>query len=276
MSFCNGYSSIKVLQVSDIIKFYPDILSRLEDVLDLPMECNLSTNAIKCPCSSFLFELNFMYYLYTYNECFLQTGKINDETLTTINQTIIFTIISKKNISNNDVKMNQTINQTSKMININDPENQSTMSSVYYNIYSNLLKAFENENIKINAKKIANIEKGKFLQELQETIKTISIDNSAINVTIKDGIYKQLKGNLNQSTTLKLVSQELGDTMLQSFFASMDIKIPSSCKITKKKTTTTTTTPSSTNYVKGIILIVCVLILAYLIEQYIYHSHYSH
>ena len=67
-----------IYSAEDIINVYPDVIADLYSILDIHVPCETSTD---CPCSSFLFELNFLYSLYSINECFLTTGQLTNSLL---------------------------------------------------------------------------------------------------------------------------------------------------------------------------------------------------
>ena len=217
-----------IYSTEDIINVYPNVIADLYSILDIPIPCETSTT---CPCSSFLFELNFLYYLYSINECLLNNGSINNFTFTNVSQEIIFTVETPGNLQNSTINQSQTTNVS--IMNINDKDNQNELGAYYYIIYKNLQEAFQSEGIKINTSLVGNkdISGDTFIASLQKAVGTMMISSKILEITIKNVEFESLNANLDQSTTIKYLSQNLANNTLSTFFNEhLNVNIPKTCQ----------------------------------------------
>ena len=290
MTNCSDTARI-IYSTKDIITAYPTVVTNLYSILDIKVPCESSTS---CPCSTFLFELNFLYYLYTLNQCLLNNGSINKSNFTNIDQQIMFTIETPGNLQNSTIKESQ--DQTTKVttMNINDPNNQNQLGGFYYSIYQNLQNAFKSEGIKINTSLVGNttISKETFITSFQEAVGNMMITNQILNITIKNDIFKSLTANLNQSTTINLLSEQLANNTLSNFFnKQVTVNIPKSCqqepksntsKTTKTSKTTTSSKSSSddkdhhVNLIKASIIIAMLVVIGIIIEIFIHKKRHMY
>lgn len=284
MTTCSETARI-IYSTKDIITAYPTVVSNLYSILDIKVPCESSNS---CPCSTFLFELNFLYYLYTLNECLLNNGSINKSNFTNIDQQIMFTIETPGNLQNSTIKESQ--DQTTKVttMNINDPNNQNQLGGFYYSIYQNLQNAFKSEGIKINTSLVGNttISKETFITSFQEAVGNMMITNQILNITIKNDIFKSLTANLNQSTTINLLSEQLANNTLSNFFnKQVTVNIPKSCQQKPKSKTSKKTTSSKSssddkdhhvNLIKASIIIAMIVVIGIIIEIFIHKKRHMY
>ena len=246
MTNCSDTARV-VYSTNDIIQAYPDVITNLYSILDIAIPCQTST---ECPCTTFLFELNFLYYLYTLNECLLNSGSINNSSFTNINQEIIFSVETPGNLDNSTITENQTQNATVTTMNINDKNNQNQLGAFYYIIYNNLQKAFQSEGIQINTslKNNTDISKETFTAALKESVDSLTITDTMLKVTVTDTVFKSLTANLNQSTTISILSEELANNALSTFFnKQMNVIIPQACQELPQQSSSDSSDSSSDN-----------------------------
>jgi hypothetical protein len=161
------FENIDVASIDTMLFYYPKIISTFLKIFEISY-CfhdgvvytpegssddlsKYSNDEIKkCNCKEFLFELNFLYYLYESNRCMILSGKMENQVLSNSRKTVILEIRSENNIENVDVDVTQETSQKFNLINIDDPTVQNTMSTAYLKTLMAIITAFEETGLPKN------------------------------------------------------------------------------------------------------------------------------
>ena len=148
---------------------------------------------------------------------------------------------------------------------------------------------------RINTSLVGNttISKETFITSFQEAVGNMMITNQILNITIKNDIFKSLTANLNQSTTINLLSEQLANNTLSNFFnKQVTVNIPKSCQQKPKSKTSKTTKTSKTsksssksssddkdhhvNLIKVSIIIAMLVVIGIIIEIFIHKKRHMY
>lgn len=230
-------NNFRFSSVEDIINAYPDIMKQVLEKyklkgcyltnggycsykLDTPSGCNTSTKDFKkmnCNCNCFLFPLNLEFALN--NSIYNLLTNVQSTEFSLNKQTIVFTVKKDKgNISNLD--LNETQSEDVQMISIQEVNVQKSMADLSYKTIQDILEQAKSNkemfSCPINQKFIAMYEEygkdelnNKVNESITSTVRSMTINNQTLTVSLDNVDFKSLKENLSQKDIVKTIIKNI-------------------------------------------------------------------